>query len=110
MSTTAAPPSPADHLFERLVARGESFWDIVYPAFLARDLTREDLREILRRGLQQTGGNYKVLVQLFNMDPGDYKRFLNFLRKHKCHVPFQGFRTARPAPKDTKPLDGPETA
>jgi hypothetical protein len=30
------------------------------------------------------------------MPPSDYKRFLNFLRKHECHVPFQRFRTARP--------------
>jgi hypothetical protein len=63
---------------------------------MSRDLTRADLRAVLRRGLQQTGGNYKVLVQLFNMPATDYKRFLNFLRKHECHVPFQRFRTARP--------------
>jgi hypothetical protein len=65
--------------------------------FMARDLTRADLRAILRKGLQQTGGNYKVLVQLFNMPPDDYKRFLNFLRKHECHVPFRRFRAARPS-------------
>jgi transcriptional regulator with PAS, ATPase and Fis domain len=88
--------SVADHLYERLVTDRESFWAVVYPLFMARDLTRADLRTVLRRGLQQTGGNYKVLVQLFNMEPTDYKRFLNFLRKHECHVPFQRFRTARP--------------
>jgi len=96
----AAPPpagtSVADDLYERLVSRRESFWSVIYPAFMSRDLTRADLRAVLRRGLQQTGGNYKVLVQLFNMPPTDYKRFLNFLRKHECHVPFQRFRTARP--------------
>jgi DNA-binding NtrC family response regulator len=97
VSPAPVSQSAADHLFERLVARGESFWHIVYPAFMARDLTRTDLREILRKGLQQTGGNYKVLVQLFNMDPADYKRFMNFLRKHDCHVRFQPFRSARPA-------------
>jgi transcriptional regulator with PAS, ATPase and Fis domain len=97
----AAPPPPpgtsvADDLYERLVTHRESFWTVVYPSFMTRDLTRADLRAVLRRGLQQTGGNYKVLVQLFNMPPADYKRFLNFLRKHECHVPFQRFRTARP--------------
>jgi len=50
---------------------------------------------VLCRGLQQTGGSYKVLVELFNMNEGDYKRLLNFLRKHDCQVPFQRFRTAR---------------
>jgi DNA-binding NtrC family response regulator len=99
-SPPAAPAvanSVADELFERIVRGGESFWTAVHPLFMARDLTRADLRAILRKGLQQTGGNYKVLVQLFNMAPDDYKRFLNFLRKHECHVPFRRFRTVRPA-------------
>ena len=68
---------------------------MIYPAFMSRDLTRADLRAVLRRGLQQTGGNYKMLVQLFNMPSTDYKRFLNFLRKHECHVPFQRFRRVK---------------
>ena len=46
-------------------------------------------------------GNYKILVQLFNLPSGDYKRFLNFLRKHDCHVPFQPFRTAHPTREDS---------
>jgi len=87
--------SAADDLFDRLASDRDSFWSVVYPAFMARDLTRADLRALLRKGLQQAGGNYKVLVQLFNMPTNDYKRFLNFLRKHDCHVPFQGFRTAQ---------------
>ena len=48
----------------------------------------------MRVGLEQTRGNYKALVQLFNMEPQDYKRFLNFLRKYGCHMPFQRFRMA----------------
>ena len=36
-----------------------------------------------------------MLVELLNMKPTDYKRFLNFLRKHECHVPFERFRSAR---------------
>jgi len=66
----------------------------VYPGFMARDLTRNDLRFIVRRGLEETSGSYKMLVELLNMKPTDYKRFLNFLRKHECHVPFERFRTA----------------
>ena len=75
-------------------SRGESFWDVAYEPFMARDLTREDIRHLVRVGLEQTRGNYKALVQLFNMEPQDYKRFLNFLRKYGCHMPFQRFRMA----------------
>jgi transcriptional regulator with PAS, ATPase and Fis domain len=86
----------ASALFERIVTRRESFWTAVYAPFMTRDLTRDDVRSLVKAGLQHTRGNYKVLLELFNMEPGDYKRFLNFLRKHQCHMPFQQFRTSEP--------------
>jgi hypothetical protein len=75
-----------------MIKQGESFWSAVYPIFMSRDLTRTDLRKIVQIGLETTNGNYRLLVQLFNMAPEDYKRFLSFLRKHDCHLPFQKFR------------------
>jgi DNA-binding NtrC family response regulator len=81
-----------DLMFDRMVKQRESFWSIVYSAYMIRDLTRTDLRAIITRGLQETAGNYKMLVELFNMERTDYKRFLNFLRKQECQVPFAHFR------------------
>ena len=75
-----------------MIKQGESFWSAVYPIFMSRDLTRTDLRRIIQIGLETTNGNYRLLVQLFNMSTQDYKRFLSFLRKHDCHLPFQRFR------------------
>ena len=100
-ATFAAPAErPAiAAVYERMVVNRESFWSAVYPAFMLRDLTRNDLRFVVRRGLQETGGSYKILVELLNMKPTDYKRFLNFLRKHQCHVPFEPFRAARLRPR-----------
>jgi transcriptional regulator with PAS, ATPase and Fis domain len=95
-TAAAAAPGVAETVFERMVRQGESFWIAAYPAFMARDMTREDLRTIVKMGLEETRGNYKLLVRLFNMDPADYKRFLNFLRKHHCHMPFQAYRSAIP--------------
>jgi hypothetical protein len=77
---------------------GESFWSVVYPLFMSRDLTRADLRKIIKIGLESTNGNYRLLTQLFNMGDDDYKKFLNFLRKYDCHLPFQLFRVAPPRP------------
>jgi len=77
-----------------MLKNGESFWSAVYPLFMARDQTRSDLRKIIEIGLESTNGNYRLLVQLFNMPNEDYKRFLSFLRKHDCHLPFQKFRAA----------------
>lgn len=84
----------AQALVDRMQHGGESFWDVAYEPFMSRDLTRDDLRQVIRSGLEETRGNYKGLVQLFNMPPQDYKRFLNFLRKYGCHMPFQRFRMA----------------
>ena len=36
-----------------------------------------------------------MLISLFQMPPDDYKRFLNFLRKHNCQLAFQPFRTVQ---------------
>jgi transcriptional regulator with PAS, ATPase and Fis domain len=84
--------SVAEMLYEQMIQGRQSFWTVVYGPFMSRDLTREDLRLLLGKGLHQTSGSYRVLVELFNMPPADYKRFLNFLRKHQCHMPFQQFR------------------
>jgi transcriptional regulator with GAF, ATPase, and Fis domain len=84
--------SLTDELTGRMIRCGESFWRVVYPAFMARHLTCADVQAIVGRGLEQTNGNYRSLVELFNMPPTDYRRFLRFLRKHECHLPFQPFR------------------
>ena len=58
----------------------------------ARPHPRTTFASVVRLGLEHTRGNYKMLVQCFNMPPEDYKKFLNFLAKYQCHVPFQRFR------------------
>ena len=88
----ATVPSGSQVILERILNDGASFWSEVYEPFMARDLTRQDVRELVRLGLEHTRGNYKMLVAYFNMPPEDYKKFLNFLRKYQCHVPFQRFR------------------
>ena len=62
--------------------------------FLARDITRHDLRELVRRGLRESRGRYKALLALFGMSSRDYRRFMNFLAAHECGVGFREFRGA----------------
>ncbi len=82
----------ADDLYKRLVDEQESFWSVVYPLYMQREITRDNVREIVRRGLEEARGNYRIVAKLFNMAPADYKRFLNFLRKHDCQLPFKEYR------------------
>ena len=94
----------ADDLYQPLVADGCSFFEHIHPRFLARDITRHDIRELVRRGLTTTRGNYRALVPLFGMSPSDYKRFLNFLTTHDCNVDFRQFRSGE---VDAGPPSGP---
>jgi transcriptional regulator with PAS, ATPase and Fis domain len=86
----------SDELYTALVTAGYSFWDHIYPLFLSRDITRHDMRELVRRGLATTRGNYRALLKLFGMPPQDYKRFLNFLAAHGCRADFREFRNGLP--------------
>lgn len=95
--TEAKPPG---EMLWNAIRDGASFWSAVYGPFMSRDITRDDVRFIVRKGLEHTRGNYTLLVQVLNLQTTDYKRFLNFLRKHDCHEPVRAFRTipmARPA-------------
>jgi DNA-binding NtrC family response regulator len=82
----------SDELFKRLVNDGESFWSVVYPLYMQREITRNNVRELVRKGLEDARGNYKIVVRLFNMPSTDYKKFLNFLRKHDCQLSFKEYR------------------
>ena len=82
----------ADDLYKRMLEKRESFWATVYPLFMEREITRANVREVVRHGLEEARGNYKIVARLFNMESRDYKRFLNFLRKHDCQIPFKEYR------------------
>src|SRR4051794_3125006 len=84
----------ADDLYDALVNQGASFWEDVYPLFMARDITRHNVRELVRRGLWESRGRYKSLLSLFGMSSGDYRRFMNFLAAHDCRVGFREFRNS----------------
>ncbi|HJZ70766.1 MAG TPA: sigma 54-interacting transcriptional regulator [Vicinamibacterales bacterium] len=99
----------ADNLYDALVTGGASFWEHVYPLFLARDITRNDLRELVRRGLRESRGRYKTLLKLFGMSTRDYRRFMNFLAAHDCRVGFREFRVVS-ASLPAKPAAPPHAA
>jgi transcriptional regulator with PAS, ATPase and Fis domain len=86
----------ADELYQAIVSGGYSFWEHIHPLFISRDITRHDIRQLVRRGLGVTRGSYRALLQLFGMPPEDYKRFMNFLGTHDCRAEFREFRNANP--------------
>jgi DNA-binding NtrC family response regulator len=91
-STSGPAVTVEAELLSRMLQGGESFWSVVHHPFMNHDLSRAHLKSIVTHGLQRTGGNYRMVVQLFNMPAGHYKRFLGFLQKHQCQVPYRSFR------------------
>ena len=81
----------ADDLYRKLRDEQESFWTRCTPVHAAGD-HQGNVRDLVRKGLEEARGNYRIVAKLFNMEPNDYKRFLNFLRKHDCQLPFKEYR------------------
>ena len=82
----APQPAAADASYARMITGPMSFWAAVHAPFIRHDLTRADVREVVRRGLERTGGSYRLLAELFNLIPTDYERFLTFLQEYDCDV------------------------
>lgn len=76
----------ADASYSRMITSPMSFWTAVHAPFIRHDLTRADVRAVVRRGLERTGGSYRLLAELFNLVPADYERFLTFLHEYDCDV------------------------
>jgi DNA-binding NtrC family response regulator len=90
-------------IVDRLLMKRESFWTAVYQHYMLRDITRDDVRFVVRLGLERTHGSYRGLIALFNMNPADYKRFMGFLKQHDCHLAFQPFRNSVSPNRDVQP-------
>jgi hypothetical protein len=80
-------------LYEGLTSGELHFWEDIHRLFTSRDLTRADLRQLIRRGLLASSGSYRGLLRLFGMSQDDYKPLLNFLAAHDCRVDSRRFRT-----------------
>jgi hypothetical protein len=58
-----------------------------------RDISRERVIALVDRGLRSTQGNYKAVASMFNIKDSEYRRFMDFLRRHDCLLDFRPYRT-----------------
>ncbi len=79
----AVPDSRKSELFERMIERGEPFWEVVHEPFLDRDLNRLQVRDVVSQGLLAARGSYRRMSVLFNIKPDHYQKFMDFLRHHR---------------------------
>jgi two-component system response regulator PilR (NtrC family) len=69
-----------------------NFWDSVARPYSERMITKNQVEHLIRKGLERTRGSYKKLLPLFHIPESDYKRFMDFLRRHNCNVDFREYR------------------
>jgi DNA-binding NtrC family response regulator len=81
-----SPAQAADRAWEQMILGGQTFWTAVYDVLMERELTKTDVRNIVKRGLQHTRGSYRDLMTLFHLSPRENRRFLAVLHQHNCHV------------------------
>jgi two-component system response regulator HydG len=68
------------------------FWESVAKPYTERLITKNQVEHLIRQGLERTGGSYKKMLPLFRIPESDYKRFMDFLRRHHCNIDFRGYR------------------
>jgi two-component system response regulator HydG len=83
----APPPKAERSIFDRLLSGDGTFWQLVQEPYLERELNRQQVRDIIARGLGHSGGQYKRLLGAFGISPADYLKFMDFLRHHRLKPP-----------------------
>jgi transcriptional regulator with PAS, ATPase and Fis domain len=68
------------------------FWESVARPYAERLITKNQVEHLIRQGLERTGGSYKKMLPLLHIAESDYKRFMDFLRRHNCNIDFRGYR------------------
>jgi transcriptional regulator with PAS, ATPase and Fis domain len=68
------------------------FWESVARPYSERLLTKNQVEHLIRQGLERTAGSYRKMLPLLGLPDSDYKRFMDFLRRHNCNVDFRGYR------------------
>ena len=82
MTTVMESNLSVDDVYQRVSVGSADFWAAVYQPFMDRDLNREQVRAIVRRGFDEARWNYRRLLEVLHVAPRDYQRFMDFLRHH----------------------------
>lgn len=80
-----------------VVEGAQTFWQAVREPFLARELNRQQVRCLVRRGLEATDGSLSALRAYFNVPTDEYRKFVDFLRYHDLK-PVSSVRSSSPTP------------
>ena len=78
--------------FKDLIAGRKDFWTLIHGRYKKRDISREKVIALMDLGLRATRGSYTSVASLFHLDPREYRRFMDFLRRNGCQADFRQYR------------------
>ena len=65
------------------IEEGGSFWEVVKEPFMRRNISRKDVKEIIKYALGRvSGGRYKECIRYLNIKDKDYSKFLYFINDY----------------------------
>jgi transcriptional regulator with PAS, ATPase and Fis domain len=69
-----------------------NFWTAIHDRYKRRDISRETVTALIDLGLRTTRGSYKNLASLLRIEPGEYRKLMDFLRRNDCLLDFRPYR------------------
>ncbi|MBN2382972.1 sigma-54-dependent Fis family transcriptional regulator [bacterium] len=69
----------------RDIAGGKSFWDTAWRAFLDREISRPEIKSLLRQWFLDHNRNLTSMSQHLGIERKDYPRFISTLHKYHIH-------------------------
>ncbi|HOP61038.1 MAG TPA: sigma 54-interacting transcriptional regulator [Candidatus Saccharicenans sp.] len=69
-----------ESLLKLMKEQHQDFWQVVYRPYMSHEISKDELKKIVVRGLQESKWSIKNLLPLFHINENDYKKFLNFLQ------------------------------
>ncbi|MDD8031622.1 MAG: hypothetical protein PHQ25_06425 [Acidobacteriota bacterium] len=69
-----------ESLLKLMEEQHQDFWQVVYCPYMSHEISKDELKKIVVRGLQESKWSIKNLLPLFHINENDYKKFLNFLQ------------------------------
>ncbi|MCP4218674.1 MAG: sigma-54-dependent Fis family transcriptional regulator [bacterium] len=62
---------------------GKSFWEILWPLFIGREVDRYFVKEILKKAYAMSSNNFKTMLKVINVKDEDYQKFMSLMYKYK---------------------------
>jgi uncharacterized protein len=72
--------------YRGLIAGQKDLW------MTLRSVSPEETRALISLGLSETNGSYREVAARFHVDAEDYRKFMEFLRRHDCAIDFRPYR------------------